>query len=73
MCHSSENLLNMRLGTAHRPFPTNHYAIWGRLIHFETAPYFYWIIVRKSSSERIGMFNSRALRSLEPAFSPTTT
>ena len=33
----------------------------------------YWIIARKSSSLRIGIPSSLALRSLEPAFSPTTT
>ena len=34
---------------------------------------FYWIIARKSSSLRIGIPSSLALRSLEPGFSPTTT
>ena len=34
---------------------------------------FYWIIDRKSSSLRMGIPSSLALRSLEPAFSPTTT
>lgn len=33
----------------------------------------YWIIFRKSSSDKMGIPSSFAFRSLEPAFSPTTT
>ena len=43
MCHSLKILLNMQLGTAHRPFPTVKFLnihLRGRLIHFETAPCF---------------------------------
>ena len=39
----------------------------------EAGPYNYWIILRKSSSLRMGMPSSRAFFSLEPAFSPTIT
>lgn len=45
-------------GTCHIRFPDNSYS---------------WIIARKSSSDKIGIPNSLAFRSLDPAFSPTTT